>query len=391
NLVSILNRVNENSLVLADELGAGTDPTEGAALAISILDYIRNRGAKAAATTHYSELKLYALSTDRVENASCEFDLKTLSPTYRLLIGVPGKSNAFAISRRLGLSEEILEHASTLLNDENVQMEDVLARLEKNRQRAEEQRRKAETMRRDAKNIRENLKKEQDSLERQRTKILEEARTEALRILEAAKDESQKAMKEIRSIRDNAALKEALAQAEATKAALREKQEALSGTKKDTAKPVGKPPKNLKEGETVRILSLDQTATVLSAPDSGENVQVQAGIMKIKVKLSDLRREQEPQKKQSSYVSKNTKSSANMKTEIDLRGMTLDEALMETDRFIDQALLANLQIITVIHGKGTGVLRKGITDYLKGHRMVKSFRAGGLGEGDTGVTIVTLK
>ncbi len=391
NLVSILNRVNEKSLVLADELGAGTDPTEGAALAISILDYIRNRGAKAAATTHYSELKLYALSTDRVENASCEFDLKTLSPTYRLLIGVPGKSNAFAISRRLGLSEEILSRAGELLNDENVQMEDVLARLEKNRQKAAEQRRKAETLRRDAKNIRENLKKEQDSLEQKRSKILEEARTEALRILESAKDESQKALKEIRSIRDNAALKEALAQAEATKATLREKQEALSGAKKEPVKPVGKPPKNLKPGETVRILSLDQTATVLSLPDSGGNVQVQAGIMKIKVKLSDLRREQEPQKKQTSYVTKNTRSSANMKTEVDLRGMTLDEALMETDRFIDQALLANLQIITVIHGKGTGVLRKGITDYLKGHRMVKSFRAGGLGEGDTGVTIVTLK
>ncbi len=391
NLVSILSRVNEKSLVLADELGAGTDPTEGAALAIAILDFVRSRGAKAAATTHYSELKLYALSTERVENASCEFDLKTLSPTYRLLIGVPGKSNAFAISRRLGLSEEILSRAGELLNDENVQMEDVLARLEKNRQKAEEQRRKAESMSRDARSIRESLKKDRDSLERQRTKILEEARTEALRILEAAKDESQKALKEIRSIRDDAALKDALATAEATMSGMREKQEALSCEKKEVQKPLGKPPTKLKVGDAVRILSLDQNATVLSLPDSAGNVLVQAGIMKIKVKLDDLRRDKEPQKKQTSVITRSASVPSHMKTELDLRGMFLDEALMETDRFIDQALLANLQMITIIHGKGTGVLRIGITDFLKGHKMVKSFRAGGLGEGDTGVTIVTLK
>ncbi len=392
NLVSILDRVNEKSLVLADELGAGTDPTEGAALAIAILDYVRSRGAKAAATTHYSELKLYALSTERVENASCEFNIKTLSPTYRLLIGVPGKSNAFAISRRLGLGEEILQRAGELLNNENVQMEDVLARLEKNRQKAEEQRRQAETMRRDAKSLREGLKKDRSDLDRQRTKILEEARTEALRILEAAKDESQRALKEIRSIRDQAALKEALQQAEAAKTALREKQDQLAGKGQKPQKRAGKPPKNLKPGDTVQILSLDQKATVLSAPDASGNVQVQAGIMKIKANIEDLQRVQDTEKKQQhSFVSRNTSGTIHAKTEIDLRGMTLDEALISVDRFIDQALLGNLQNITVIHGKGTGVLRKGITDYLRQHRMVKSFRAGQLGEGDTGVTVITLK
>jgi len=391
NLVSMLDRITERSLLLADELGAGTDPTEGAALAIAILDYVRNRGAKAAATTHYSELKLYALSTPRVENASCEFDLKTLSPTYRLLIGVPGKSNAFAISRRLGLCEEILQSAAERLADDNVQMEDVLARLEKNRQRAESEKRAAETMKRDVRALRENLKKEQAAMERQRTKILEEARTEALRILEAAKDESQKAVKEIRSIRDNAALKEALQEAERTKAALREKQEQLAGKKSKAPKRTGKPPKNLKPGDTVLILSLDQTATVLSAPDSSGTVQLQAGIMKIKAKLSDLQFEAHEQKQQqSSYVSR-SRARTDMKTEIDLRGQTLDEALLEVDRFIDQALLANLQTITVIHGKGTGVLRKGITEYLRQHKMVTGFRAGQLGEGDTGVTVITLK
>ncbi len=391
NLVSILKRLTMNSLVLTDELGAGTDPTEGAALAIAILDYVRSRGAKAAATTHYSELKLYALSTDRVENASCEFDLKTLSPTYRLLIGIPGKSNAFAISRRLGMNEEILSRAGELLNDENVQMEDVLARLEKNRQQAAKQRRQAETMRRDARDIKESLVKEQSELDRQRAKILEEARSEALRILESAKEEAQRVTKEIRSIRDNAALKEALQKADEEKAALREKQEQLAGKKTAAPKRTGKPPKNLKPGDTVRIISLDQEATVLSAPDSSGNVQVQAGIMKIKANLSDLQMEKATQvQKSTSYVTKSSSSSMHAKTEIDLRGMTLDEALLAVDRFIDQGLLANLQMLTIIHGKGTGVLRKGITDYLRQHRLVKSFRAGGLGEGDTGVTIVTL-
>ncbi|MBR5235841.1 MAG: endonuclease MutS2 [Clostridia bacterium] len=391
NLVSILEQLDDNSLVLADELGAGTDPTEGAALAIAILDYVRSMGAKAAATTHYSELKMYALTTSRVENASCEFDIKTLSPTYRLLIGVPGKSNAFAISRRLGLPETILESASSLLKHENVQMEDVLASLEKNRQKAEQQRRQAETMNRDIRSLRKTLTSEREALDVQRTKILEEARTEAMRILENAKEESQRTLKELRSIRDNAALKEALQQVEQAKAALREQQEKLAGKKSQAPKRVGKPPKNLKPGDSVRIISLDQTATVLEKPDQNGNVQLQAGIMKIKAKLDDLIFEKSHEKKQTtSYVSRSAGNS-HVKTEIDLRGQTLDEALMEVDRFIDQALLANLQTVTVIHGKGTGVLRKGITDYLKKHPMIKESRMGQLGEGDTGVTVVTFK
>lgn len=392
NLVSILKRLDEKSLVLCDELGAGTDPTEGAALAISILDYVRSRGTKAAATTHYSELKLYALSTERVENASCEFDLKTLSPTYRLLIGVPGKSNAFAISRRLGLSEEILERAGMLLEEDNVQMEDVLARLEKNRQKAASERRKAETMNRDIRSLRAQLTKEREELDRQKTKIMEEARTEALRILEAAKEESAELMKKLRSIQDTAVVREAMQEAEAARAALREKQEALASKKQATPKRTSKLPKNLKVGDVVRILSLDQTATVLEVPDKSGTVQLQAGPMKIKAKLRDLSFEHAAEKKQQTTVVTRTSSATrSATTELDLRGQTLDEAILEVDRFIDHALLANLQTVTIIHGKGTGVLRKGITEHLKRHPMVVGHRVGGLGEGDTGVTVVTLK
>ncbi|MBE7035538.1 MAG: endonuclease MutS2 [Ruminococcaceae bacterium] len=391
NLVGILKRLDDKSLVLADELGAGTDPTEGAALAISILDYVRERGAKAAATTHYSELKLYALSTPRVENASCEFDLKTLSPTYRLLIGVPGKSNAFAISRRLGLPEIVLNRADELLKEDNVQMEDVLARLEKNRQKAAKARQQAETMNRDIRALKKSLTKEREELDVQRNKIVEEARTEALRILESAKEESQKMLRKLREIQDNAALREAMQKAEEAKAALREKQEQLSGKKPSAPKRTGKPPKSLRVGDIVRLISLDQTATVLELPDKAGNVQLQAGPMKIKAKLTDLFFERAAEKpKQTSFVSRGAAKSQ-AKAEVDLRGQTLDEALLEVDRFIDRALLANLQTITVIHGKGTGVLRKGITDYLKQHPMVKEYRAGSLGEGDTGVTIITLK
>lgn len=390
NLVSILRRLDDNSLVLADELGAGTDPTEGAALAVAVLDYIRSSGSKAAATTHYSELKMYALSTDRVENASCEFDIKTLSPTYRLLIGVPGKSNAFAISRRLGLSEAILQKANELLQEDNIQMEDVLARLEKSRQRTEQQRRQAESTAKEMKQLRAELNKEREALDRQRVKIVEEARTEALRILESARDESQRVLKELRSLKESAALKEALQQAEEGRKALREQQDRLA-QKSSAPKRTGKPPKNLKPGDSVRIISLDQSATVLAPPDSAGLVQLQAGIMKIKAKLSDLQYEKPAEKKKPTSVVSRSSTSSQMKTEIDLRGHTLDEALLEVDRFIDRALLANLQMATIIHGKGTGVLRRGICDYLKTHPMVQSYRAGTLGEGDTGVTVVTFK
>ncbi len=395
NLVSILNRVNDRSLVLADELGAGTDPTEGAALAISILEYIRARGARAAATTHYSELKLYALSTPGVENASCEFDISTLSPTYKLLIGVPGKSNAFAISKRLGLQEEIIERAKKRMNDENIKLEDVIVKLEANRQRAEAEKEQAEALARDARVLKENMRRERDSMDQKRKKLMDEARMEALRIIESAKEESQKVLKEMRTIRDSAAFRDAQAKAEEARAKLKAQSEKIG--KAGGRQPVrrGSRPKNLKLGDEVLIASMDQRATVLTLPDKNGNLQVQAGIMKIKVKLSDLIGVQQepaavkPTVRTTTGVTRSKSTNAAM--EIDVRGKTLDEAVSVVDKFLDDSAMASLHTVTIIHGKGTGVLRQGIGNYLRRHPLVEEYRLGKYGEGENGVTVVTLK
>ncbi len=391
NLVEILKRVTHKSLVLADELGAGTDPTEGAALAISILENIRSRGAKAAVTTHYSELKLYALSTDGVENASCEFDIKTLSPTYKLLIGVPGKSNAFAISKRLGISEEIIERAKELVSDESLKLEDVISDLETSRRRAEKEKQRAESMAKDAQSMKDKISNETRRMEERRDKMLQEARTEAMRIIEAAKDESQKIIKEIRTIRDSAPMQEAIKKAEEAKAALREKSEKLKGSPNEI-KTNRKPLKNVKPGDLVIIISLDQQATVLTMPDKSGKVQVQAGIMKMKVPITDLAAEKQPAKKESKTTATHSvKRSVSAKTELDVRGMMLEEALYAVDKYLDEAILASLHTVTIIHGKGTGILRAGINDYLKTHPQVAEFRLGRYGEGENGVTVVTFK
>ena len=391
NLVEILKKVTYKSLVLADELGAGTDPTEGAALAISILEHIRRRGAKAAVTTHYSELKLYALSTEGVENASCEFDIKTLSPTYKLLIGVPGKSNAFAISKRLGISEEIIERAKNLVSDESLKLEDVISDLETSRRRAEKEKQRAESMAKDAQSMKDKISNETRRMEERRDKMLAEARTEAMRIIEAAKDESQKIIKEIRTIRDSAPMQEAIKKAEEAKAALREKSEKLKDSQSRT-RINRKPLKNVKPGDLVIIISLDQEATVLTMPDKSGKVQVQAGIMKMKVPLTDLAAEKQPVKKESKTITTHTvKRSVSAKTEIDVRGMMLEEALYAVDKYLDEAILASLHTVTIIHGKGTGILRSGINEYLKKHPQIAEYRLGRYGEGENGVTVVTFK
>ncbi len=393
NLVGILNRVTHKSLVLTDELGAGTDPTEGAALAIAILEHIRACGAKAAATTHYSELKLYALSTDGVENASCEFDIKTLTPTYKLLIGVPGKSNAFAISKRLGLSEAIIGRAKDLVSDENVKLEDVISGLENSRRRAEKERERAERMAREAQSLKDKARREIEEAEEKRSGIISEARTEALRMMETAKEDSQKIMREIRTIRDSAPMQEAMAQAEKAREKLREKTEKLKNGA-EQPKIAGKPLTNVKPGDLVMIRSLSQEAVALSAPDKSGKVQVQAGIMKMKVALSDLAAVKEASKEKSTPKSTHKVTSAHpktSKTEVDVRGMMLEEAIDAVGKYLDEAIMSSLHTVTIIHGKGTGVLRAGIGEFLKRHPQVAEYRLGRYGEGETGVTVVTFK
>ena len=395
NLVSILNEVTQNSLVLADELGAGTDPTEGAALAVSIIEYLRNFGARVAATTHYSELKMYALSTEGVENASCEFDVATLSPTYRLMIGIPGKSNAFAISKRLGLSETVIENAKKRIADENIKLEDVIAGLEESRKRAEQDRLLAENASRDARIFKENMRREMDKLEEKKAKLMQQARSDALAIVESAKKQSQEALRELRELKSSAAYREAMAKAEKAKDALRRESEKITqGANKD--KPKVKTLKKVKLGQTVHIVSLDTDASVLTMPDKKGALFVQAGIMKIKTNLNDLTAGREQaigNKTQGKTISANFKASkqASASMEKDVRGLTLDEAILEVDKFLDDCYLSSLHEVTIIHGKGTGVLRAGIGDFLRRHPCVESYRAGRYGEGEMGVTVVTLK
>lgn len=395
NLVGILNEVTQNSLVLADELGAGTDPTEGAALAVSIIEYLRNFGARIAATTHYSELKMYALSTQGVENASCEFDVATLSPTYRLMIGVPGKSNAFAISKRLGLSETVIENAKKRITDDNIKLEDVIAGLEESRKRAEEDRRLAENASRDARIFKENMRRELDRLEEKKAKLMQQARADAMAIVESAKKQSQEALREFRELKNTTAYREAMEKAEKAKDTLRRESEKITqGAGKD--RPRVKTLKKVKLGETVHIVSLDTDASVLTLPDKKGALFVQAGIMKIKTNLSDLtsgKEQVQDKKTQGKTISATFKASkqAGASMEKDVRGLTLDEAILEVDKFLDDCYLSSLHEVTIIHGKGTGVLRAGIGEFLRRHPCVDSYRAGRYGEGEMGVTVVALK
>ncbi len=401
NIVNIVNKAGKNSLVLFDELGAGTDPVEGAALAVSVLEFLRLAGANTAATTHYSELKLYALSTPGVCNASCEFDVKTLQPTYKLLIGVPGKSNAFAISQRLGLDERIIERARSLMSEDNVRFEDLITDLHESKRVAEEEAQKAQRLRQEADALKEKIEEQKQTLEQRRQKLLDEARREAKRIILDAKDESAKVIKELNELKKNVQNENVGKTIEEARAKLRAKESGIDESFSGVIRPKAQQnaPKSVKVGDAVEIVSLGQSGEVLKPQDADGNVLVQAGAMKIKVKLADLRLAPKAKKEQSQkgkkkdarsfvgYVSKK----ADVKTEIDLRGMTLEEALLDADRFLDDAYMAGLNQVSIIHGKGTGVLRAGIADMLRRHRLVKSFRLGRYGEGETGVTIVELK
>lgn len=398
NIVDILNEADENSLCLFDELGAGTDPIEGASLAVSILERVRLLGAKTAATTHYSELKTYAMTTKRVENASCEFNVDTLKPTYRLLIGIPGKSNAFAISKRLGLDDDIIENARNYINAENIKFEDILTQLEKNRQEAEAMKESAKAYKKETEKLKSDTALKNKQLTEKTDKIIERARMEAKEIMDSAREEADALLKEMRALQLEADKAKKLRDMEIARNKLNEK--AKSNAEKlsksmFSAKESFKAPKFVKLGEDVEIVAMHQTGTVVSLPDSKGDFQVRVGIMKLKTNLKDVRRKKEEQpktknKKQTAIEGSFSKTMS-LSSEVDVRGETVDTAVMIIDKFLDDAMLSSLGQVRIIHGKGTGQLRSGIHAYLKRLSYVKSYRLGTFGEGDSGVTVVEFK
>ncbi len=400
NIIDILNTADDKSLVLIDELGAGTDPIEGAALAISILEQLRKQGAKIAATTHYAELKAYALQTDGVINGSCEFDVATLKPTYRLLIGVPGRSNAFAISQRLGLSAEIVEHAGRLVSNDSNMFEDVVERLEESRKGMENERQEAERLKREAQAEIEKAKAMKAEIQTLREKEMEKAKSNALKITEQAKREAYAMLDELERLKkEQAKEKDAAEMARRARAAIKRGVSAIDAA----ADPVAEYgndedyvlPRPLEIGDSVVLADIGGEARVTALPNSKGLVEVQMGSIKTRVRLENLRLV-EKQKKQDVPKYRNGSkmdSRANMsaETRLDLRGMTVDECLMTLDRFMDSALRSGLNEFTIIHGKGTGKLRAAVKDYLKKSPYVKSHRLGTFGEGEDGVSIVTLR
>lgn len=396
NIVNILNKADERSLVLFDELGAGTDPAEGAALAVSILEYVKMCGAKTAATTHYSEIKLYALSTKRVENAACEFDVATLRPTYKLLIGVPGKSNAFAIASKLGVSDYIIERAKEQLSAENIRFEDVVSELEADRTKAERAKDEAEKLKRENEEAKEKIRLDREKIERQKDELLKDARREAKLIIKNAQRKTDALIKE--AVKAMEAEDKSKAK-KAAEEARRKLSEAHSAIEDKLAEEVLTPknnkiPKKLRLGQEVEVLSMGQRATVMTLPDSKGNLIVQAGILKVTTNISGLKEIiDKPQysKKQKTQVRSTVSKTESAVTELDLRGQMADEALLNLEKFIDDAVLANLETVRVIHGKGTGVLRNTVHQFCKKSKQVKDYRLGVYGEGENGVTVITLK
>ena len=400
NIIRILDEADGDSLVLLDELGAGTDPVEGAALAVAIIEQLRAQRARVVATTHYAEIKMYALNTDGVENACCEFDVATLRPTYRLLTGVPGRSNAFAISERLGLPSDVIENARTHLSGENARFEDVVAQLEGTRQELEKERALAASQRVEAQRTSAEADELRRTAERERERELERARVQARGIVEQVSAQAEKLIDELDELRrqkDSADFSERAAAAKvAFKANLRKLQDLADPvTRKNVENYV--PDRPIKRGDTVRLLELGKEGTVLSAPDGQGYLNVQAGIIKTRVHQSEVRLVDMSNKRvtvNNAGVSSrgvSSKATRDVKTELDLRGMTSDEALVELERFIDSCVLSGVPTVTIIHGKGTGALRAAVQQRLRKHRNVKTFRLGPYGEGEAGVTIAELK
>lgn len=395
NIVSILQQADEDALCLFDELGAGTDPTEGAALAISVLDYLHGRGIRTMATTHYSELKVYALSTPFVENASCEFSVETLRPTYRLLIGIPGKSNAFAISSKLGLPDHIIEDAKRHITEDKESFEDLLANLENSRLTIEKERLEIETYKEEVKALKQRLESKQEKIDQSKERILRAANEEAREILQNAKELADETIRVFQKAEAGVSIKELEKSRQKVRDKISEKNSKLA-LKED--KPAHKTlkPGQIKPGDSVRVVSMGLKGTVSSLPDKNGNLFVQCGIIRSKVSINDLVLLEEEtintgkMQRTSSGKLKMSKSFS-VSTEINLLGKTVDEALSELDKYLDDAYLAHLPSVRIVHGKGTGALRNAVHNYLRKNKVVKRYRLGEFGEGDAGVTIAEFK
>jgi DNA mismatch repair protein MutS2 len=387
NIVSILNSDINDCLILLDELGAGTDPVEGAALAVSILEKLKQTDTLVMATTHYSELKAYAISEEGVQNASMQFDVDKLAPTYRMEIGMPGRSNAFEISKRLGLGEDIIEEAQKHISSDAKKLEDVIYKADAHRKKAHRERVMAEKMRKDTQIYEKRAKEKSDSLDRQKERIIEDAKREAAKIINRAKTQSDTIISELKKAKSSNVDRD-IQQARDAMRGL-EKSTNAHGVSEKEQKNIA--PKNLIPGENVIILDSNTPATVVTIPNAKGEVQVQAGVIKLKTNVKNLKRTQQEVK-----APKTRKKGSSLKLEavssdLDIRGRNSEEGIMEVDLFLDRAYSSHLKTVNVIHGKGTGILRANIQKHLRSHPHVKDFRLGKYGEGEDGVTVVTLK
>ena len=395
NIVSILQMADADSLCLFDELGAGTDPTEGAALAVSVLDHLHGRGIRTMATTHYSELKVYALSTPFVENASCEFSVETLRPTYRLLIGIPGKSNAFAISSKLGLPDHIIEDARRHITEDKESFEDLLANLENSRVTIEKERAQIAAYKEEIESLKKRLESKQEKIDQSRERILRQANEEAREILQNAKELADETIRTFQKAEAGVSIKELEKSRQKVRDKISEKNTKLALKNEKPTHKVLKP-NQIRPGDSVKVVSMGLRGTVSSLPDKNGNLFVQCGIIRSKVALNDLVLIEEEtvntgKMQRSSSGRLKMSKSYSISTEINLLGKTVDEAISELDKYLDDAYLAHLPSVRVVHGKGTGALRSAVHNYLRKNRVVKSYRLGEFGEGDAGVTIVQFK
>ena len=397
-VVHILQHADADSLCLFDELGAGTDPTEGAALAIAILNYLHDRGIRTMATTHYSELKIYALSTNFVENACCEFDMETLRPTYRLLIGIPGKSNAFAISSKLGLSDEIIHAAKEQISKEDESFEDVIADLEQSRVTIEKEQQEIAEYKERIRTLQEQLQKKNEKIDQAKDKILRDANEKARAILQEAKDVADETIRDFNKVGASADIKELEKKRQKVRDKINEKNGklALGNNQKKPANQKTVDPKKLKKGDSVKIISMNLKGIVNTLPDARGNLFVQCGIMRMQTNINDLVPVKEetitaPALQRTNTGKLKMSKSFSVSSEINLLGCTVDEAIAKLDKYLDDAYLAHLPSVRVVHGKGTGALRNAVQSHLKRLKYVKEYRLGEYGEGDAGVTIVTFK